>query len=174
MTFVQWWTNVVQMLYKCFVFAGHPPGSHPANTRRWTIVGLMLGQRRRRWPNIKTTLAQRLEFAGTAITMCCFSVSDGRQHHHGKLCLQFCHVKPEGSICSLKKYKQILPFVLSPDSCLQTVFKRDLIVYYFLIFIPAMLHFLINKKMYAASTKIDGQGGGGGAGACCNHTLVGL
>ena len=172
MTFVQSWTNVVQMFYKCFVFAGHPPESHPANTRRWAIVVLMLGRRRRRWPNIKTTLAQRLEFAGTAITMCCFSVSDGRQHHHGKLCLQFCHVKPDGSICWLKKYKQILPFVLSPDSFLQTVFKRDLIVYYFLIFIPAMLHFLINKKCMPPRQKSMDRGGT--LCACCNHTLVGL
>ena len=30
----------------------------------WTNAGLMLGQRRRRWPNIKTTLFQRLVFAG--------------------------------------------------------------------------------------------------------------
>ena len=27
----------------------------PANTRRWNNVGLMLGHRRRRWPNIKPT-----------------------------------------------------------------------------------------------------------------------
>ena len=36
----------------------------PANTRRWTNVGLMLGQRRRRWANINTTLVQCLVFAG--------------------------------------------------------------------------------------------------------------
>ena len=36
----------------------------PANTRRSANVGLMLGQRRRRWPNIKPTLAERLVFAG--------------------------------------------------------------------------------------------------------------
>ena len=28
----------------------------PVNKRRWTNAGLMLGQRRRRWPNIKPTL----------------------------------------------------------------------------------------------------------------------
>ena len=38
--------------------------SEPANTRRWTNVGLMLGQRRRRWANIKPTLVQRLVLAG--------------------------------------------------------------------------------------------------------------
>ena len=32
---------------------------YPANTRRWTNVGLMLGQSRRRWANIKPTLVQR-------------------------------------------------------------------------------------------------------------------
>ena len=30
----------------------------PAGTRRWTNVGLLLGQRRRRWANIKPTLVQ--------------------------------------------------------------------------------------------------------------------
>ena len=41
--------------------------SNPANTRRWGNVGFMLGQRRRRWANIKPTLAQRLVFAGNTI-----------------------------------------------------------------------------------------------------------
>ena len=34
--------------------------SHPAKTRRCPNVVLMLKQRRRRWPNIKTTLGQCL------------------------------------------------------------------------------------------------------------------
>ena len=34
----------------------------PVNTRCWTNGGLMLGQRRRRWPNIKPALVQRLVF----------------------------------------------------------------------------------------------------------------
>ena len=39
-------------------------GQHtPANTRRWTNAVLMLGQRRRRWANINTTLGHRLVFA---------------------------------------------------------------------------------------------------------------
>ena len=33
-------------------------------TRRWTNVGVMLGLRLRRWPNITPTLVQRLVFAG--------------------------------------------------------------------------------------------------------------
>ena len=39
--------------------------STPANTRRRNSVVSMLGQRRRRWPNIEATLVQRLVFAGT-------------------------------------------------------------------------------------------------------------
>ena len=34
----------------------------PANTRRWVDAGLMLGQRRRRWANLKSALAQRHVF----------------------------------------------------------------------------------------------------------------
>ena len=37
---------------------------HPTNTARWANVGLMLGQRRRRWRNIKPTLAQRAVLPG--------------------------------------------------------------------------------------------------------------
>ena len=37
----------------------------PANTRRWINVGLILARRLRRRPNIKTTLDQRLVFAGS-------------------------------------------------------------------------------------------------------------
>ena len=32
--------------------------TYPADTRRWPDAGLMLGQRRRRWPNIKPALGQ--------------------------------------------------------------------------------------------------------------------
>ena len=39
-------------------------GDFPANKRHRTNAGLMLGQRRRRWPNIKTALVQYLVFAG--------------------------------------------------------------------------------------------------------------
>ena len=37
---------------------------YPANTRHWDSVGLLLGQRRRRWTNIKPTLAQCIVLAG--------------------------------------------------------------------------------------------------------------
>ena len=40
------------------------PAHFPANTRHWANVGLMLGQRRRRWTNIKPILVQCLVFAG--------------------------------------------------------------------------------------------------------------
>ena len=38
--------------------------SPPENTMGWPNVVLMLDKRRRRWSNIKTTLGQRLVFAG--------------------------------------------------------------------------------------------------------------
>ena len=40
---------------------------HPVNTRRWTHADLMLGQRRRRWTNIKLALVQRLVCAGCSL-----------------------------------------------------------------------------------------------------------
>ena len=40
-----------------------------ANARCWTDAGLMLGQRRRRWPSIKPTLFQHLAFTGAASTI---------------------------------------------------------------------------------------------------------
>ena len=54
------------MLYKCFVIAGPWAKNtvrHPVDTSRWHNVVLMLVHRPRRWPNIKTTLCQRLVFA---------------------------------------------------------------------------------------------------------------
>ena len=39
----------------------------PANTVRWNNDVLMLGQRRRRWANIKTLLFQRVVFAGMVL-----------------------------------------------------------------------------------------------------------
>ena len=41
------------------------PRRFPEDTNRCSNVRLMLGQRRRRWPNIKTTLVQRLVSAWT-------------------------------------------------------------------------------------------------------------
>ena len=42
----------------------------PANTTRWNNDVLKLGQRLRRWPNIKTSLFQRVVFAGVLGDYC--------------------------------------------------------------------------------------------------------
>ena len=42
---------------------------YPANTKRWSNVGLMLGQRRRRLANFNPTLGQRIMFAGYEATL---------------------------------------------------------------------------------------------------------
>ena len=47
-----------------YVKFGRGISSGPAHKRRWTNVGLMLSHRIRRWANNKTTLVQRLVFAG--------------------------------------------------------------------------------------------------------------
>ena len=44
--------------------------SIPANTKRLPNAGLMMGQRRRRWHNIKQALGDRLVFAGIYPDMC--------------------------------------------------------------------------------------------------------
>ena len=46
--------DIVSMLYKCFVFAGQE--DFLSNIVHLSNVGLMLGQRCIRWPNIKTAL----------------------------------------------------------------------------------------------------------------------
>ena len=48
--------DVVYRLYKCFVFARQE--DFLSNIVHFSNVGLMLGQRRRRWPNIKTALGE--------------------------------------------------------------------------------------------------------------------
>ena len=39
----------------------------PAKTKRWPNAGLMLGQRRRRWPIIDPALGQLIVFAGVRL-----------------------------------------------------------------------------------------------------------
>ena len=46
------------MLYKCVVFAGQD--DFLSNIVHFSDVGLLLGQRRRRWPNIKTEFEEKL------------------------------------------------------------------------------------------------------------------
>ena len=55
--------------------------SHAVNIRRWTNVVLMLGQRRRRWPNNKTTLGQRLVFPRVMSTCFIGCIAGARQGH---------------------------------------------------------------------------------------------
>ena len=52
------WAEVVYMVYKCLVFAGHE--DILSNIAYLFNVGSMLGQRRKRWPSIKTALNQCL------------------------------------------------------------------------------------------------------------------
>ena len=56
-----------QVGYQCFPDLW-PLRSNPANTIHWNNVVLMLGQRRRRWANVKTTLFQCIVFAGNRPT----------------------------------------------------------------------------------------------------------
>ena len=70
-TFVHCWTNVedvVQMLYKCFVFAGN--SSCPGNTIHWANAGFMLGRPRRRLANINSALDKCIVFAGWSGIAC--------------------------------------------------------------------------------------------------------
>ena len=55
------WSNIVQILHKCFVY--WVGTVLPAKTRRSANVGLVLAHRLRSWPNISSTLGQRLVFA---------------------------------------------------------------------------------------------------------------
>ena len=52
------WAGVVWILYKYFVFAGQE--DFPLNIVLFSNVDLMFGQRRRRWPNIKTAFGECL------------------------------------------------------------------------------------------------------------------
>ena len=61
---------------------GNLDGDPAASTRRWTNVVLMLGQSRRRWPSIKTTLVQRLLLAGM-LFVCRTAGSQGHRNPAG-------------------------------------------------------------------------------------------
>ena len=54
----------VSLTFTTIIDKRHEYNPRVANTRHWTNVGLMLGRRRRRRPNINPTLAQCLVFAG--------------------------------------------------------------------------------------------------------------
>ena len=63
MTLTHHYNSIGSMLSACWDHGEFILG----NTGRWINVGLMLGQRRRRWANIKTILAQRLVFVDRAL-----------------------------------------------------------------------------------------------------------
>ena len=50
--------------------------------RRWPNVGLLLGQRRRRWANSKPTLGQRLMFPGDRSIMADTNMRDIFSENH--------------------------------------------------------------------------------------------
>ena len=55
---MQRWADIAEMSYKCLAFPGQE--DFLSNIVHLSNVGSMLGQRRRRWPNIKTALDQCL------------------------------------------------------------------------------------------------------------------
>ena len=75
------------------LLSGPTTGYIPANTRRWSSVGLMLAHRRRRWANVKSTLCERLLFPGIISRPNPFCM-----HYATPL---WCRVKPNGSNSSL-------------------------------------------------------------------------
>ena len=66
----------------------------PANTRCWNSVVSMLGHRLRRWPNIETTLFQRLVFAG-------LSFQDDMMWVDRRLNRWFCQVQQRFSVSGI-------------------------------------------------------------------------
>ena len=82
---VVWQSLLVWCLLWCHQTCSMSPHSQP--TKQETNVGLMLGQRRRRWVNINPTLVQCLMFAGsqhTLLVQCCLnrgSASATLAHH---------------------------------------------------------------------------------------------
>ena len=73
--YVNMWAKVVTHVH------GHPQANSsncsPANTGHWPNVVSMLGQRHRRWVNIKTTSGQCLVFAGLGLlpSYCCLFIT---------------------------------------------------------------------------------------------------
>ena len=58
-------------LDRVFCWRGVSTVYNPANTTRWNNDVLMLGQRRRRWASVKTSLFQRVVFAGKLTPIQC-------------------------------------------------------------------------------------------------------
>ena len=57
---------------------GVPGNNHPSKHEALNNAISMLGQRRRRWPNIKMALVQCLEFSGITFSVCTMCLSADR------------------------------------------------------------------------------------------------
>ena len=86
-----------------------------ANTRHWTNIGLILGQRRRRRANIEPTLDQCPVFIGILFYL--FILHDLHSDCH-------CHTKPRCSNCLVFKYTVTAFGTKKPCNCLLAL-KRN-------------------------------------------------
>ena len=57
----------MMVIHNAMVDISNLIGVDPVNTISWPDAGLMLGQRQRRWANIKRALGQHLVFAGLSV-----------------------------------------------------------------------------------------------------------
>ena len=65
----------------------------PSNPRRWAIVVLMLGKRRRRWPSIQPTMDRRIVLAGLVQAAFVCITPPPPSHVHGDRAGLFCSVR---------------------------------------------------------------------------------
>ena len=80
----------------------------PANTTPWTSVCLLLAHRLRRWPNIKTTVVQRLVFAGLSGVVLVVVIDSGVLNQG----VGWCYAPGGGSTCTWSaNYQKQLVFV---------------------------------------------------------------
>ena len=68
----QCWAGIELTSVSYLVFVAN--GDYPANTTLWNNDVLMLPQRLRRWPNIKTSLFQRVVFGSCNKSLVCEKV----------------------------------------------------------------------------------------------------
>ena len=88
--------------------------NNPANSGQWLIVGLMLGQRCRRWSSIKPAVGQRIMFAGKVVLakQCCiqcdfFFISAGIAFRHQILTSQSSQLNGSMLIYCLRRWPKI-------------------------------------------------------------------
>ena len=88
-----------------YVYSLAQSNTIPANTTRWNNNVLMLAQRLRRWPNIKTSLFQRTVLAGIIMP------SSSKNSYWKKIHLQsYCLLPEECKTCFRTNSFGILPF----------------------------------------------------------------